>query len=90
MNYEISDEKMEQMVLSAIQKDVHERVQKVINGNLSLLSEQNLEDMAYHCIKSLVNKSVIDKALSIIDKKELMNSIAESLTERIMNSLEGY
>ena len=91
MDIKISDEELKVMVENAVRKEVSQRMQKLIDQNLSsLFTVQNIQSMTYECVSNRIEDRLIKEALKQMDYSHLLllvtNACVKTVTDYIKDS----
>lgn len=88
MEFNISDEKISQLVEKEIARYVRDRIERVMNdGKAYWFSQQNIERLTQAIVYDKIRMTIIEDTIKSLDKDELTKKISDEIATRITNLL---
>lgn len=88
MDFNISDEKLSQLVEKEIARYVRDRIETAMNdGKAHWFYQYNIERLTQEIIYDKIDRTIIEDTIKSLDKDELTKKISEEMAVRITNLL---
>lgn len=88
MNFNISDEKISQLVEKEIARYIRDRIENAMNdGKAYWFSQHNIERLTREIVYDKIDRTIVEDVIRSLDKDELTKKISDETAVRITNLL---